>query len=695
MRKHLILLLPVLAVCLLPAAAATETDWIHSFWSGEYCDEPVTAGEMGLPEDRPIPLFAAPFDEALPLEPIPAGGEFTFHGTLQARTWAWAETADARVGWIEIDPARCRRTLDDIYINRTLCRVTRETGASLTPGGPAALTLREGDTVIAMLADAAAGWVYFEAELDGKPAWLYGDPDALEPVSMTEAEGNTVRILEGVTTLGYTDRSVLEWVPDEDADGDDEEKNGHWQWFSRTLVRPGDIAEMGVDLGMIFGYSRPAAAIEFPKSLRILGDEAIVSGELTELRLPESLEYVSRYGSVYATDVRRMVIPAGCTADVPDGEYMTVFAYEVEAGNPRYKSVDGVLFSADGKTLLRYPNGRRDLHYDVPAGTEVIAANAFSDDLMNLPLKTLSLPIGLKRIEGYAFAGCGRLQSLTVPLTVTEIADSAFYACVSLERLSLPPGLSAEWNDSARQADFTWYNGDNGTTVQNGDRKISFWPYAARVTGPSGEETVPMWKDWRRIWPAQDAAVGSRVRVIGVRGDMAEVQPEKWYGAPEHRYRDFDSESCWISLDCLRADTAGSTLFRLTGAVLNATGERFDEDDVELDHGKAVVLVRGDSIPEGYGWDYREKTYTKDELTLLRDGDDRRTLAFLCSPDDSPIPFLDAPGGAGTGCAYDGEQAVVLEQRDGWALVRTLRQTGWVDEACLWVAEGETSLTLR
>ena len=690
-RKHLILLLPVLAVCLLPAAAATETDWIHSFWSGEYCDVPVTAGEMGLLVDEAIPMFAAPFAEALPLEPIPAGGEFTFHGTLQARTWAWAETADARVGWIEIDPARCRRTLDDIYINRTLCRVTRETGASLTPGGPAALTLREGDTVIAMLADAAAGWVYFETEQDGKPAWFFGDPSALETVSMTEVDGDTVRIREGVTILG--DLGVFDnslWVPGVDEDGDGKEEEGYWETVFHTEVRPGDIAERGIDLGMIFGYGRPAAAIEFPKSLRILGDEAIVYGELMELRLPESLEYVSRYGSVYATDVRRMVIPAGCTADVPDGEYMTVFAYEVEAGNPRYKSVDGVLFSADGKTLLRYPNGRRDLHYDVPAGTEVIAANAFSDDLMNLPLKTLSLPIGLKRIEGFAFSGCGRLQSLTVPLTVTEIDGMAFDACVSLERISLPPGLGvSRYDGGAVQGDFTWYNGDNGTTVQNEDRKISFRPYAARVTGPSGEETVPMWKDWRRIWPAQDAAVGSRVRVIGVRGDMAEVQPEKWYGAPEHRYRDFDSESCWISLDCLRADTAGSTLFRLTGAVLNATGERFDEDDVELDHGKAVVLVRGDFIPGEYGRDYREETYTKDELTLLRDGDDRRTLAFLCSPDDSPIPFRDAPGGAGTGCAYDGEQAVVLEQRDGWALVRTLRQTGWVDEACLWVAEGE------
>jgi hypothetical protein len=130
-----------------------------------------------------------------------------------------------------------------------------------------------------------------------------------------------------------------------------------------------------------------------------------------------------------------------------------------------YSSRDGVLFSADGTVLLKYPDGKKDLHYDVPDGVTEIADWAFSSDLMDNPLQTISLPMGLKKIGQYAFCGCGRLHSLTVPLTVTELSENAFVGCVSLERLSLPPGLEVLKDKSwAEYADLTWYNGDNGMT---------------------------------------------------------------------------------------------------------------------------------------------------------------------------------------------------------------------------------------
>ena len=120
----------------------------------------------------------------------------------------------------------------------------------------------------------------------------------------------------------------------------------------------------------------------------------------------------------------------------------------------------------DGKTLIRYPNGRKDEHFDVPAGVETIRSSAFADDDMQLPLKTISLPMGLKEIEKWAFSGCGRLHSLTVPLTVTRLSPDAFANCVSLERLSLPAGQTAIFDDDwARMADFSIYNGDNGETI--------------------------------------------------------------------------------------------------------------------------------------------------------------------------------------------------------------------------------------
>ena len=47
----------------------------------------------------------------------------------------------------------------------------------------------------------------------------------------------------------------------------------------------------------------------------------------------------------------------------------------VEEGNEAFRSIDGVLFTADGKTLLLYPKGRTEDRYVVPEGTERIESN--------------------------------------------------------------------------------------------------------------------------------------------------------------------------------------------------------------------------------------------------------------------------------------------------------------------------------
>ena len=89
------------------------------------------------------------------------------------------------------------------------------------------------------------------------------------------------------------------------------------------------------------------------------------------------------------------------------------------------------------------------------------------------------------------------------------------------------------------------------------------------------------------------------------------------------------------------------------------------------------MLIREEFDPEESDWNYRCETFTRDEVTLLRSGDNSRTLAYLCSPDESPIPILDAPGGGQTDRTYDGEQASVLERRDGWVRIRTIRLTSF------------------
>ena len=77
--------------------------------------------------------------------------------------------------------------------------------------------------------------------------------------------------------------------------------------------------------------------------------------------------------------------------------------------SPWYSSVDGVLYTKDGKTLISCPAGKRTAV--IADGTEVIAARAFKE--------------------------CGSLTSMTVPGSVKRIGDKAFYNCKSMRNLTL------------------------------------------------------------------------------------------------------------------------------------------------------------------------------------------------------------------------------------------------------------------
>lgn len=149
-------------------------------------------------------------------------------------------------------------------------------------------------------------------------------------------------------------------------------------------------------------------------------------------------------------------------------------AINVDANNESYMSVDGVLFSKDGKTLVAYPAGKTDADYSIPAGVEDITSYAFEDTQLtsiNLPasfpynasfynafygannLESLTVDANhthIKAVNGVLFSDdetnliyCprGKAGHYTVPSTVTYILDQAFADCTKLTGITLNDGL--------------------------------------------------------------------------------------------------------------------------------------------------------------------------------------------------------------------------------------------------------------
>jgi len=110
----------------------------------------------------------------------------------------------------------------------------------------------------------------------------------------------------------------------------------------------------------------------------------------------------------------------------------------VNAENPYFKDVDGVLFSTDGTRLLAYPAGKKDVSvYTVPATVTSIDQDAFGGSL----LTGIILPSTLKCLWYETFVDSERLESIIVGADLEIIGDNAFYCIPQLHTLTLPASL--------------------------------------------------------------------------------------------------------------------------------------------------------------------------------------------------------------------------------------------------------------
>lgn len=113
-------------------------------------------------------------------------------------------------------------------------------------------------------------------------------------------------------------------------------------------------------------------------------------------------------------------------------------AINVAEDNPVYRSIDGVLYSKDGKTLVAVPAGKVKDAFAVPDGVETIGSCAFG---ACSSLTGVELPKSVRRIRVGAFYGCSSLKKCVVPDGVREIPAAAFFSCAALEDVVVPASV--------------------------------------------------------------------------------------------------------------------------------------------------------------------------------------------------------------------------------------------------------------
>lgn len=148
---------------------------------------------------------------------------------------------------------------------------------------------------------------------------------------------------------------------------------------------------------------------------------------------------IAGYAFCYCMDITRIVLPK-TVLSVADTAFFCCSCLkqvEVDAENPVYTSIDGVLFSKDRKQLVYFPSGRYD-DYTVPDGVEIITDRAFEAAML---LERVILPESVQTIGDYAFCHCGEMTSIQLPSTIQSIGIYAFSGCYALASIVLPDGL--------------------------------------------------------------------------------------------------------------------------------------------------------------------------------------------------------------------------------------------------------------
>ncbi len=112
----------------------------------------------------------------------------------------------------------------------------------------------------------------------------------------------------------------------------------------------------------------------------------------------------------------------------------------VDEGNEYYKSVDNILYTKDGSTLLRYAPASSRENFVIPDNVTTISYYAFA---YAKNLASITIGEGVASIGMSAFSECTRLQRVTIPDNVSWLGHNAFSGCTNLERVELSIGISA------------------------------------------------------------------------------------------------------------------------------------------------------------------------------------------------------------------------------------------------------------
>jgi uncharacterized repeat protein (TIGR03803 family) len=247
----------------------------------------------------------------------------------------------------------------------------------------------------------------------------------------------------------------------------------------KTVTTLGSVSSIGNDA---FDGCFRLTGIAIPDSVTNIGAGAFSScADLTSIAIPDGATNIGAYAFSYCESLTSVTIPGSITLEVFEGDPITnvtiangatsivqnafdepntvisiaipasvtnigeeefveckdLTTLTVDAGNPVYSSLNGVLFDKSQSTLIEFPDGLTG-SYTIPAGVTSIGIGAFAGCAN---LTSVTIPGSVTNIGNFAFNDAG-LTNVTIGNGVTSIGFGAFAGCTNLTRVTIPGSVT-------------------------------------------------------------------------------------------------------------------------------------------------------------------------------------------------------------------------------------------------------------